>query len=132
ADDAWRARLVVWGVIALASAASAALLAVLASGGIGPERLQQVGPSVGAFALAVGLEVAVGAGAVLWAPRNEDDPAARVTRESAHRDAEDHRADARAASAHAAQETEDQETEDLGPDLGLFRPAEQRPAPPVD
>ncbi len=141
ADGSWRVRLVVWGAIALASAASAALLAVLASGGIGPERLQQVGPSMGAFALAVGLEVAVGAGAVLWAPRNEDDAAARVARESAHRDLEDHRNDdgaaARAMQEAAAprgaeRDTGDRETEDLGPDLGLFRPAEQRPAPPVD
>lgn len=62
-------RLVVLLVIALGAAGGAALLALVSSGALGPERLQQVGAAPGAMALAVGLEVALGAAAVLLAPR---------------------------------------------------------------
>lgn len=62
-------RLVVLGLLVAGSAAGAALLAVVASGALGPERLQHTGPAAGAFALAVAIEVALGAGAVLLAPR---------------------------------------------------------------
>jgi len=86
AEDApltWR--LAVLLVIALGAAGGAALLAVVSSGALGPERLQHVGAAPGPLALAVGLEVALGAAAVLLAPR-ETVPLA--PRESAPREAE--------------------------------------------
>lgn len=64
-------RLVVLALVVAGAAAGAALLALAASGAIGPERLQQTGPAAGAFALAVALEIALGAGAVLLAPRGD-------------------------------------------------------------
>ena len=67
--DAMAPRLVVTAGIAVASASVVALLAVLASGSLGPGSLAQVGPAAGPLALAVGLEVAVGAAIVLLAPR---------------------------------------------------------------
>ena len=68
-DDPFGARLVLAGGIAVLSAAGAALLSVLASGSIGPGRLAEVGPQPGAVALAVGLEVLVGAAILLLSPR---------------------------------------------------------------
>lgn len=61
--------------IALAAAAAAltagaaALLSAMASGGIGPGRLADVGPHPGLVALAVGVEVLIGAAILLLAPR---------------------------------------------------------------
>jgi hypothetical protein len=63
------ARLVVTIGIATLSAAAVALLCALASGSIGPGALAHVGPAPGAVGLAVGLEVAVGAGILLLSPR---------------------------------------------------------------
>ncbi|MDN3495840.1 DUF6350 family protein [Planococcus sp. APC 4015] len=68
-SDAMAPRLVVTAGIAVVSASVVALLAVLASGSLGPGTLVQVGPAPGPLALAVGLEVAVGAAIVLLAPR---------------------------------------------------------------
>lgn len=51
--------------VAAATAAGAALLSTIASGALGPDRLAQVGPSPGAVALAVGLEVLLGTGILL-------------------------------------------------------------------
>ncbi|MFV0373905.1 DUF6350 family protein, partial [Microbacterium sp.] len=56
--------LVLGGIVAL-SAAGSALLAVCASGSIGPGRMADTGPAAGSFALAVAVEVAVGAGIAL-------------------------------------------------------------------
>jgi hypothetical protein len=56
-----------------------ALAAVLASGSIGPGRLAEVGPAVGPFALAIGIEVLVGAGILLLAPRHRDELAEERT-----------------------------------------------------
>lgn len=64
-------RIVVLAVTALGAAGGAALLAVAASGALGPGRLADTGPDPGPFALAVGLEVLVGAAAVLLAPRRD-------------------------------------------------------------
>jgi len=75
-------RVVALAAIAIGTALGAALLAVAASGAFGPGRLATVGPEPGPLALAVGIEVALGAGILLLAPRRstplEDDPAAWV------------------------------------------------------
>ncbi|GAA3656738.1 cell division protein PerM [Microbacterium marinilacus] len=55
--------------IAVLAGAGAALIALLTSGSIGPERLAVTGPEPGSLALAVGIEVLVGAGILLLAPR---------------------------------------------------------------
>ncbi len=68
-------RLVLTVSVAALSAAGAALLCVLASGSIGPGRLAQVGPDPGPVALAVGIEIAVGAGILLLSPRAARDRA---------------------------------------------------------
>ncbi len=54
--------------IAVVTAAGAALVALSSSGSMGPGRLAVVGPSPGAMALAIGVEVAIGAGIALLAP----------------------------------------------------------------
>jgi hypothetical protein len=72
-DDPIAARLAVTGGIAVVAAAATALLASLAAGSMGPGRLTAVGPEPGAVALAVGLEVCVGAGILLLAPRRRED-----------------------------------------------------------
>ena len=71
AADAERvsARIVTALGVAVAAAGSAALLAVLASGSLGPGALAQLGPEPGPVALAIGIEVGVGAGIPLLSPR---------------------------------------------------------------
>ena len=59
--------------IAVLSGAGAALLAALSSGSLGPARLAQAGPAPGPFALAVGVEVLVGAAIMLLAPRRRSE-----------------------------------------------------------
>jgi len=66
-------RVVLTVAIAVLSGAGAALLAVAASGSMGPGRLAVVGPAAGPLALAVGLEVLVGAGILLLSPRRATD-----------------------------------------------------------
>lgn len=68
------------GAIALFSALSAALLAVLATGALGPGRLAGIGPDAASVAIAVGIEVGLGAGILLLAPRRAD--AGSVTADS--------------------------------------------------
>lgn len=58
--------------IVLGSAASVAVLAALASGSMGPGRLEHAGPAPGSLALAVGLEVLIGATIGLFAPVRRD------------------------------------------------------------
>ena len=62
-------RIAVAGGIAVLAAAGSALLTVLASGSLGPGRLSDLGPEPGPVALAVGLEVLLGAGILLLPPR---------------------------------------------------------------
>jgi hypothetical protein len=69
-------RLVLTLAVAVLTAAAAALLSVLASGALGPGRLAEVGPGAGPVALAIGLEVAVGAGILLLGPRSHREHAA--------------------------------------------------------
>ncbi|MFE4726334.1 DUF6350 family protein [Microbacterium sp. NPDC056736] len=76
AEDAVAARLTITAGIALVSGAAAALLCVAASGSVGPGRLAHFGPDAGPVALAVGLEVLVGAAILLLSPRGSHDPAA--------------------------------------------------------
>ena len=54
---------------------AAALLAVFASGAVGPGRLSAVGPAAGPFAFCVGVELAVGAAIALFSPAHIRDPA---------------------------------------------------------
>lgn len=56
--------------IAAFAAVGAALLASLASGSLGPGRLAEVGPHPGGLALAVGVEVFVGAAILMLSPRS--------------------------------------------------------------
>lgn len=76
AEDAVAARLTIAAGIALVSGAAAALLCVAASGSVGPGRLAHFGPDAGPVALAVGLEVLVGAAILLLSRRGSHDPAA--------------------------------------------------------
>lgn len=66
-------RVVLTVAIAALTGGAAALLAAVASGSMGPGRLAVVGPSPGPVALAVGLEVLVGAGILLLSPRRAGD-----------------------------------------------------------
>jgi len=68
-DDGFGVRLALTALIAVLSGALTGLLAALASGSIGPGRLAEVGPAPGPVALAVGLEVFVGAAILLLSPR---------------------------------------------------------------
>ncbi|MFB7884402.1 DUF6350 family protein [Microbacterium sp. NPDC056057] len=69
-EDPIAARLVVTAGIALLSGGAAALLAWAASGSLGPGRLAEFGPDAGPVALAVGLEVLLGAAILLLSPRS--------------------------------------------------------------
>ncbi len=69
AHDPIGARLVIAVGIAVIGGGGSGLLALLASGSFGPGRLAELGPQPGPVALAVGLEVLVGAGILLLSPR---------------------------------------------------------------
>lgn len=70
AEDPIAARLVITAGIALVAGGAAALLCVVASGSLGPGRLAEFGPEPGPVALAVGLEVLLGAAILLLSPRS--------------------------------------------------------------
>ena len=72
-------RAAIAGGIGLLSAGVAALAAVLTSGSIGPGRLAEVGPHAGGLALAIGLEVLIGAAILLLTPRHRDELAEERT-----------------------------------------------------
>lgn len=67
-SDAMAPRLVTTLGLAVLSAAAAAGMAFAASGAIGPGRLVDVGPQPGPVALAVGVEVLIGAAILLLSP----------------------------------------------------------------
>ncbi|HEY9308326.1 MAG TPA: DUF6350 family protein [Microbacterium sp.] len=69
AEDPIGARLVITAGIAIVAGGAAALLSFVASGSLGPGRLAQLGPEPGPVALAVGLEVLLGAAILLLSPR---------------------------------------------------------------
>lgn len=77
-DAFWPRAAIAAGVAAL-SAGVAALAAVLASGSIGPARLAEAGPAPGPLALAIGVEVLIGCGILLLAPRHRDELAEERT-----------------------------------------------------
>lgn len=62
-------RVAAFVAIVAGTAGAAALLAAVASGSLGPGRLEHVGPPAGTLALVVAIEVALGAAALLFAPR---------------------------------------------------------------
>ena len=68
ASEPFAARLAIALGIAALAAAAVALLALMASGSIGPGTLAEVGPAAGPLALTVGFEVALGAGILLLSP----------------------------------------------------------------
>lgn len=75
AHEAVGPRVVLTVAIAVLSGGVAAVLSLAAAGSMGPGRLAAVGPSAGPVALAVGLEVLVGAGILLLSPRRAGDSA---------------------------------------------------------
>ena len=112
-EDPLASRLAVAAAIAVASAAAAALLAVIASGSLGPGRLAHVGPEPGPVALAVGIEVLVGASILLLSPRSRSHAhASRGDAPSAHMPSEPHEEVRDAAPAPLVDE---HPTLDLGP-----------------
>ncbi|HWK78010.1 MULTISPECIES: cell division protein PerM [unclassified Microbacterium] len=109
--------------IAIAGAGVVAIAVVLASGSIGPGRMAQVGPNVGWTALAVGLEVLVGAAILLLAPRHRDELAEERTDRwvaemgtspTADPDAVFSWADAGTADAHVPDQNDTQPLDDHG------------------
>lgn len=74
--EAMAPRLAVLGGITVLSASAAAILAALASGAFGPGRLAEFGPQPGPIALAIGVEVAIGAAILLLSPHPGEEPAA--------------------------------------------------------
>lgn len=72
-DATFAQRMVVTAGIAVFAAGAASAAAALTSGSIGPGRLSVVGPEPGLIALAVGLEVLVGAAILLLSPSESDD-----------------------------------------------------------
>jgi len=66
-----RPRVIALATAAVGSAVGAAILVWAAHGALGPDRLTDVGPSPVGVALAVGLEIAIGAAITLFAPRGE-------------------------------------------------------------
>lgn len=73
------ARAVIALMLGLATAGIMALAAVLASGSIGAGRMTQMGPHAGWTALAIGVEVLIGAAIMLLAPRHRDELAEERT-----------------------------------------------------
>ena len=71
-DEPLPARIAVLVTIVAGSAGGAALVAAVSSGSLGPGRLEHVGPAAGTLALVVAVEVALGAAAMLLAPRSEE------------------------------------------------------------
>lgn len=69
-------RAVVAAIIAVLVAGFGALAAALASGSIGPGRMAELGPDAAPLALALGVEVFVGAAILLLAPRHRGEVAA--------------------------------------------------------
>lgn len=65
-------RVVVVAGVAVLAACIAAVFAVCASGAIGPGRLAHAGPEPGPVALAVGLEIGLGAAILLLSPRRAE------------------------------------------------------------
>lgn len=74
-EDPFGARFVIVVAVAVLSGAAAGAAAALARGAIGPGRLSEVGPEPGPVALAIGVEVLIGAAILLLSPRRRAAPA---------------------------------------------------------
>jgi hypothetical protein len=126
--DAMAPRLAIMVGIAVVPAAFVALLAFLASGALGPGSLARVGPDPGPLALAVGLEVGVGAAILLLSPRRRGERIAPGVEDDAQWGVRDDR-DADAAQPalfdDASNDTEPLDREELG-DLFGTRPLDSR------
>ncbi|MFS0733794.1 DUF6350 family protein [Microbacterium sp. 1P10UB] len=86
-DDRFGVRFALTALIAVLSGAAAGLLARLTSGSLGPGRLAEVGAAPGPVALAVGLEVFVGAAILLLSPRRRSrDSTSHGGRSTSHDD----------------------------------------------
>jgi hypothetical protein len=121
--------------IAVLSGAGAALLSVLAAGSLGPGRLADVGPQPGPVALAVGLEVLLGAAILLLSPRRR---ARRLRTRDADRDAAPERGDERGipvdaqpADARPADAGRQEAAGEDAPPAGAEPPADRSGAAPV-
>lgn len=140
------ARAVIAVGIAALSAAGAAVLSTLASGSIGPGRLAEVGPQPGPVALAVGVEVLVGAAILLLSPRRITQPRSTLAsaRDAASGAPEDFPADAESTRTPAPEAADTAPITLVAPapsgvadgpdstptaDLGSRRPT---PLPPID
>ncbi|MBP2437431.1 DUF6350 family protein [Microbacterium amylolyticum] len=76
-------RIVITVGIAVVAGAAAALIAAVSRGAIGPGRMEHIGPDPGALALALGLEVVLGAAILLLTPMKRatsDDDGEPLTR----------------------------------------------------
>ncbi|MFS0868100.1 DUF6350 family protein [Microbacterium sp. 179-B 1A2 NHS] len=71
--ESLRPRIVALAGLAVGSALGAATLAWAAQGALGPGRMAELGPEPGALALAVGLEIGLGAAIMLFSPRPADE-----------------------------------------------------------
>ncbi|MDE0547472.1 DUF6350 family protein [Microbacterium sp. C7(2022)] len=115
------ARAVIAVSISVLSAAAAGLFAWFASGSIGPGRLEMLGPQPGHVALAIGVEVAVGASIMLLSPRGEaevDELPRRATSQPQETAAQPHTTGAQSQTASVSAErapagTDDQMTAPL-------------------
>lgn len=111
--------------IGLLTGGAAAVVALLASGSIGPGRLAETGPSPLAFGLALGAEVLIGAAILLLSPRHRDELAEeRTDRWQAEMAASDRVFDDQL-------DRPDFETSPLGGAEG-FRMPRRDPADPID
>lgn len=123
-DEPITGRIAVFVTLVAGSGGGAALLAAVSSGSLGPARLEHVGPAAGTLALVVAVEVALGAAAMLFAPRGEEvasqpvtawhdfEPAAGVGATAAHTNG---------AQVSSARDDEE-ETVDLTESLGFLAP----------
>ncbi|WP_299087511.1 DUF6350 family protein [uncultured Microbacterium sp.] len=133
-------RFTVLGAITMLGGAAAAVLSVAASGSLGPGRLDHVGPEPGPTALAIGLELGVGAAIALLTPARHTAPTAWETYVPAERafvpaavpfDHED--TPSTTASERDRPPAGDAgDTVPLDLDLGADDRAESGPRPPVD
>ncbi|GAA5200022.1 cell division protein PerM [Microbacterium jejuense] len=134
-DEPIAARLVIALGIAVVSAAAAALLSFAASGSLGPGRLSEFGPQPGPVALAVGIEVLIGAAILLLAPvgrtgaQGSGGLAASTSPQPAERDDADIEADAGADEPQRIPDLDD--TADLAAIAAAWSSLRAVPGPPA-
>ncbi|MCP2635276.1 DUF6350 family protein [Microbacterium sp. HD4P20] len=135
-DDPIGARLVTAAGIAAISAAASALLAIAAAGAIGPGRLSTFGPDPGPLALAVALEVFLGAAILLVSPRSRAGGRTSPRPEATATDPDAPTVDARLSGLLAGgRPTDGQEQHPVAPEVPDETPAprvDETPAPTAD